>query len=138
MRAQYFRGPFLAVHADHDTAAALCKGNAFRIQPNLYPLRFHDLAHSLRDIFIFAADQPRPHLHDGDLASKAAKHLAEFQTDVTSADDDEVLRQKINAHHGRVVQERDIFDPRHIWNGRAAAGVDIDLVGLDHLIVHDD
>ena len=43
--------------------------------------------------------QPRPHLDNCYLAPKAAIHLSEFQSDITSVDNDEMLRQEVYIHH---------------------------------------
>ena len=57
-------------------------------------------------------DQPRPHLDDGDLAPEAAKHLAEFETDIAAADDHQMLRQKIDIHHRAVGEIGHLIQPR--------------------------
>ena len=41
----------------------------------------------------------RSHLDNRDFAPEAAIHLTEFQSDITSADDDEMLRQEVDIHH---------------------------------------
>ena len=44
------------------------------------------------------------HLDEGDPAPEAALHLGELQTNVASADDDQVLWQDVDVHHPRVRQ----------------------------------
>src|SRR5688572_20934415 len=100
VRAYHFRRPFVASHADGDTVVALRQGYAFRIQSNLYPLSFQNFAHGFRNIFVFTPNQTRSHLDYRDVAPEAAIHLTEFQPDITSADDDETLRQEVDIHHG--------------------------------------
>ena len=92
-------GPSSQFDADRDTAVALRQGYTFRIPPNLYPLRLQDFAHGLGNIFVFTSNQARSHLDDRDFAPEAAIHLTEFQSNITSADNDEMLRQKVDIHH---------------------------------------
>jgi hypothetical protein len=99
MCAKYLWRAFLAIHTDGDTARMLRQRYTFRIQPNLYPLSLQYFAYGLGNIFVFASNQARSHLYDRDFASEAAIHLAEFQADITSADNHEMLRQEINVHH---------------------------------------
>ena len=53
-----------------------------------------DLAHRLRDVLVFAADQPRRLLDDRHLGAEAAVHLRELEADVAAADDDQMPRQR--------------------------------------------
>ena len=130
---QYFRRTFVTLHVDGDTAIALCQRDTFRIQPDLYPLSLQNFAHGLGNIFVFTSNQARSHLYNRDFAAEAAIHLPKFQTNITSADDDKMLRQKIDVHHRRVREKWDIMDPRHLGNRGAPANVDENLVGLQEL-----
>src|SRR5262245_31374816 len=84
-------------------------------------------------VFVFAADEPLPHLDDRDLGAEASKHLTEFETDVTAADDDQVPRKKVHRHHRAIGERVDLAKPRHVGNERPAADVDEDLVRVTAL-----
>src|SRR5262245_57052411 len=99
MSAGYFRRTSVAVEADSDTTVALRQGYAFRIRPNLNPLHLQDFAYGFGNIFVFTSNQARSHLDDRDFAPKAAIHLSEFQPNITSTDNDEMFRQKVDIHH---------------------------------------
>ncbi len=104
----------------------------------MYPFRLHDFAHSLGNIFVFPPNQARSHLYDRDFAPEAAIDLRELQSNITSADDDEMLGQEIDVHHRRVFEKWDVMNPRHLGNRSAPANVDKDLVGLKNFIVDRD
>ena len=53
---------------------------------------FKDPAHGVRDVGILALDEARAALNDRYLRAEAAVHLAEFETDVATTDDDQVSR----------------------------------------------
>src|SRR5438067_13183595 len=67
---------------------------------------FKDLAHCLRYVGIFACNQTRVALHDRDFGAEAPIHLTELQPDVAPADDDHVLRLRIELHYRRRIQIR--------------------------------
>ena len=50
-------------------------------------------------VFVFAVNQSRPSLHDGDFTAKTAVHLSKLQPHIAAADDDQVLGQKVHVHH---------------------------------------
>src|SRR4030095_3871548 len=77
-----------AIDVGADRVAALGEADALRVQANLDALALDDLADSGRDVFVLATDEPRPHLDNRHLGAEATKHLTEFETNVTAADDD--------------------------------------------------
>ena len=89
-----------------------------------------DVAHALRYFVVFARDDPRALLDDGDLRAEAPVHLAEFEPDVAAADDDQMLGQEVDVHHRRVGEIRSSCEARHRRHQRAAADVDEDLLRL--------
>jgi len=138
MSTQYVWRTFVALDPDADAAAALGQGYTFRIQPNLYPLVIEDLAHGFRYIFVLTSNQARSHLYNRDFAPEPAIHLSEFQANVTSADDDEMLRQEVNIHYRGVGEKRNIMNSRHLRDRRTPADVDENLVGFEDFIVDHD
>ena len=51
------------------------------------------------DVLVFTPYESASHLDDSDFASEAAIHLAEFQPNVTSTDDDQMFRHEVHIHH---------------------------------------
>ena len=86
------------------------------------------------NIFVFARNQPRVSLQDGDFAAEAAVHLPKLQADVAAADDDEMLGQKIDLHHRGVCEIADLIETRHGRNDGTAADVDEDLIGSEAVL----
>ena len=89
-------------------------------------LCLENVLHSRGHILVLAMDQTRSLLDDGHLAAEAAVHLRELEADVTSADDDEVMRQDIEIQHGFVGQAADVVEAGHVGYERAAADIDED------------
>src|SRR5215475_10125038 len=133
--AQHFRSAIRAIHVHANSAVALCQGDTFCVQPNLYALRLDDFAHSLGNIFVFSPNQTRAHFYNRDFTAEAAVHLRKLQSDITSAYDNKMLGQEIDRHHRRVVKKRDLLDPRHFGNNGAAAYVDVNLFSFENFII---
>ena len=76
-------------------------------------LALEDSSGRLGHVLVFTHDQTRLLLDDRHCGSEAAIHLAEFEPDVASADHDQVLREEIDAHHGRVRQIGNPIDAGH-------------------------
>ena len=90
---------------------------------------FEDVHDGCRDVLVLALDQAGAHFDDGDLAAEPPEHLAEFQTDIAAADDDQVAREEIDIHHGGIGEVTDLVEPRHLGNDRARAHIDEDAFG---------
>src|SRR5580692_6251278 len=133
--ADYFWWTLFACEAHGDAAIAFPQRDTFRTEPDVYALSLQNFADSLRDVFVLPSNQARSHFHNCDFAPEAAIDLGELQPHITSADDDEMLRKKIDVHDGGVGEKWDVVNPRHVGNTSPAANVDIDLVGLQNFIV---
>src|SRR6201987_969083 len=70
--------------------------------------------------------EPWRHFDDRYLAAKAAIHLAEFEADIAAADNDEMVRQKIDVHHRRIRQVGHFVYAGHWRHQRPAADIDKD------------
>src|SRR5262249_15720604 len=88
VRAVPPRRTVAAIDVGDDLFAAFGEADALRVHAHLDTLLIDDLPDRGRHVFVLAADEPRPHLDDRDLGAEAPKHLTEFETDVTAADDD--------------------------------------------------
>ena len=62
------------------------------------------------------------------------EHLAEFQTDVAAANDDQVFGQGIDIHDARIGEVIDMFQTRNVGYVSPRADVDEDLVRSQQLI----
>src|ERR1041384_2580625 len=108
---------------------------AFRIQANANAVCLEDIAHRCGNIFIFPPNQPRRHLDNRDIASEAMIHLGEFQPNITSADDDEVLGQEVEIHHRRVRQKWNFINSLEWGNRGSSTNIDENLVSFEHVII---
>src|ERR1700758_2863314 len=99
MRASDFGGAGGAIDLGDDLVAALDEADAFGIQSYLDALPLDDIFDRRRDVLVLVANEPRRHFDDRYLAAKAAVHLAQFEADIAAADNDQMLRQKIDVHH---------------------------------------
>ena len=64
-------------------------------EQDLDAILLEQLAHFSGNVGILAAQELLPVLHDGDSAAETAKHLAEFQTDVAAAKNQQMFRQRL-------------------------------------------
>ena len=102
------------------------------------PSRLQDLLDGRGHVFVFTLNQARPHLDDGDFASKPPEHLPELQPDVAAAHDDQVPRKKVHAHHRAVGQVLHLVESRHRRHDRAPAHVDEDPLRREPVRAHAD
>ncbi len=133
MRAHDLGRPLGAIDADGDSPIVARKTDAGGVEAKLDALLGHDLGDGGGDILVLARDQPRRHLDDGDLAPEAAKHLAEFETDIAAADDNEMLRQEIHIHHRAVGEKGHLIQPGDRRPRGSSADIDEDLLRAQQL-----
>src|SRR5271156_383508 len=69
-------------------------------------------------------------MDDGNPAAEAPEHLSELETNVTSAEDHEMLRHCVELHNRFVGQGGNVVDSVDIRNRGAQTGVEEDPVGL--------
>src|SRR5580704_6979353 len=104
MRAGDFGGAAGTIDLGNDLVAALDEADAFGIQPDVDALALDDVFDRRRHVLVLMANEPRRHFDDRYLAAKAAVHLAEFEADIAAADNDEMVRQKIDVDYRRIRQ----------------------------------
>src|ERR1700757_3890639 len=126
MRASDFGGAGGAIDLCDDLVASLDEADAFGIESDLDALALDDVFDRRRHVLVLMANQPRRHFDDRYLAAKAAVHLAEFEADIAAADNDEMLRQKIDVHHRRIRQVGHFVYAGHWRRLRPAADIDKD------------
>ena len=101
--------------------------NAFGLKSNLNTLCFECSFDFHGHLRILVGQKPRLFLYHRDIAAKASKHLREFKSDVTSADDEQVARQLLEFEQRCARQERDTANAGEGGNSRSTAYVDKDL-----------
>src|SRR5246500_5803285 len=79
-----------------------------------------------RHVLVLMANEPRRHFDDRYLAAKAAVDLAEFEADIAAADNDQMLRQKVDVHHRRIRQVGHFVYAGHWRHQRPAPDIDKD------------
>ena len=62
-------------------------------------------------------DQSVSHFHDRDAAAETAVHLGKLQPDVTSANDNQMLWEKIQLHHAGVCEVVDVVKAGNFRDG---------------------
>ena len=88
-----------AFEIDSNFGTVFCCSDAFSVKSDIDAFILEDFFDGFRNVFVFALNQPRPHLDDRDPTAKAAIHLTKLQPHITAADDYQVLRQVIYIHH---------------------------------------
>src|SRR4029077_13290974 len=133
MRASDFGGAGDAIDLGDDLLAALDEADAFGIQPDLDALALDDVFDRRRHVLVLVANEPGRHFDDRYLAAKTAVHLAEFEADIAAADNDEMVRQKIEGHYRRIRQVGHFVYAGHWRHPRPAADIDKDPSGVQPL-----
>src|SRR5215831_14112447 len=136
MGAKHLGRSLLAIHTGSDLFAVFRDADTLGVQTDSDSFPLHNLLDGRRDILIFVLNEPWSHLDDRDLAAEAPEHLAEFEADVTAADDHEMTWEKVHLHHGAVVEAVHLVESRHRRSDGAAADVDKNLAGGEHLGAH--
>src|SRR6266850_1494663 len=73
---------------------------------------------------IFTRNNLRALMQNGDAAAEPAKHLAEFEADVATAEDQEMFGNGGEPHDGFVGEIGNGFETENQWDTRTATGVD--------------
>ena len=112
--------------------------DAFSLQANLYALGFERLADRVRHALVLTGNQA-PHLfHNGDFGAEAAEYLRELEADIASADDDQSRGQGVELEQRRVGQRPHLIPARKVGQDGAAANVDEEAVGFEHVVADPD
>ena len=131
MRANHRAIAVVAVDADRNAFFVRGKRDAFGLHTEGDAFFFQDRLDGLGNVRIFPGDEVRTLLDDRHLGSEAAVHLGEFQPDIAAADDDQMLGQEVDVHHGRVGEVAHSVDARHGRHVGAAADIDEDALGAE-------
>ena len=105
-------------------------------QPNLDTLRLKNFLDRLGDVFRLPSNQSVAHLDQCHPTAKPTIHLREFQADVPSAYNNQVLRQDVDLHHARVREGLHTVEPRQRWDIRSGPHVDEELLRLELVLAN--
>src|SRR5262245_22402642 len=103
----------------------------FALQQDFNAIFLQDKRHGLGYVRILAGEKLSASLNYRDLAPKAAEHLSKFQSDVASAQDDQMLGHAVELHNRSGVEPRHLVKPGNRRNGGTATGVNEDLLAGD-------
>lgn len=123
------------VKIHRDAVASLGNGCALGIRAHFDSFILQDFLDRGKNVIVVSRDQPIASLNHGDAAAEAPVHLSKLQTDVTTANNDQVFGQEIDFHHAGVGQVIDVPQTRHVRYASASAEVNEYLVGLQEIIV---
>ncbi len=99
------------------------------MQQDLKSILAQDLRHRVGDVVVLAGQQVRAALHNSNLAAEAAEHLSELQPDVSSANNQQVLRHRVQFHNRSRIQCGNLFAALEGWLSGSCARVDKNLLG---------
>src|SRR4029077_15570946 len=98
--------------------------------------RFENRTNRIRYVLIFARDKSSIPLNHSGLCTESAIHLRKLQTDIAAANDDQMLRNKIDLHHSGIREDGGSLDSGERGNIGASADVDEDLVSTQSVGVY--
>ena len=105
----------------------LCTG----IQMNLYPFLFQHLFHAVRYILVVAGHEPVASFEKGNFAPELGIHRSKFQSDISSAHDNQVLRQHVPVQKSSAgIYFLTLLNPVYCRNNRCGTRIDEDFFPL--------
>src|SRR5262245_26712802 len=107
-------------------ASTFFNARSLGVEQDLDPAFAPDPSDLIGHILIFASEQLRRALDNRHAAAEAPKHLPEFESDVTSAQNQQAPRQFVQLHDRRRIESRDLIEAVHSRVRRPAACVDED------------
>ena len=111
-------------------------GQVFRIALHHNPFCFQNRLNGRRHGFIFTRNQSWPGLDDRHAAAKATVGLCKLQADIAAANNDQMLRQKIDVHHAGIGEVVHPTQARNIRHRSTSADIDKNLASFQQHIVH--
>src|SRR5204863_459447 len=83
-----------------------------------------------RHVLVFSGDQPWCKFDDRHFAAEAAIDLGEFEADIATSNDDEMVGKSVDLHHGAVGQIVDLVEASDRWSRSPPADVDENLLSF--------
>src|SRR5947209_6863230 len=99
------------------------------LQQDLNTVLLQDLANFSRDVGVLASQQLASRLNNRYTTAEAPKQLSKLQTNVATAQDQQVIGNNIEFHDGGVVQSRNIIQAIEPGTRGTGAGIDKDVFG---------
>src|SRR3984893_13326175 len=99
------------------------------VQQDLNPVLLKNLGDFFGDIRVFAGEQLSAPLNNRHAAAETPEELSKLRTDVATAQDQKMLGNSVEFHHGHVVQRRNVVQAIHFRPGGAGTGIDKDIFG---------
>src|SRR5271155_926463 len=93
-------------------------------EQDLDAIRLEQLVNLSGNVRILTTQELLSVLHDGDSTAKAAKHLAEFQTDVAAPQNQQMFRQFLQLHDRSGVERLRCIESGDAGSRRPSAGID--------------
>ena len=90
-----------------------------------------DAGECLRDGVVLALDERSAVVGDGDLCSQRAEEMRHLRTDVSTADDQQRVRLRLEVHDGVRRMIRDVFQPWNIRHHRPRPGTEHNAISGD-------
>ncbi len=104
-------------------------------KPELDSFSFKRLLQFGYDVLIFGTKQALTGVNDRDAAAKPAEHLAEFEADVSAAEDQQMLGNFLQFHHGDIGEIRNRVNPSERGDARTRPGIDENFLAFESLAV---
>src|SRR5579862_1726112 len=98
----------------------------FCTEENINSIFAKDLLYLLRDIRIFTCEQLLSRLDDRHTASETAEQLAKLQPDISSTENEQMVRYGVEFHDGDIVESVHGFEAVKFGSRGASACVDED------------
>src|SRR5207244_11772004 len=99
------------------------------VQQHLNPVLLQDLANFSRDVGVLTSQQLAGRLNNRHTTAEAPKQLSKLQTNVATAQDQQVIGNSIEFHDRGVVQSRNIIQAIQPRTRGPGAGIDKDVFG---------
>jgi hypothetical protein len=126
-----------AIHLRECFVVSLQEADAFRIETNLDSFTFDDLVNGRGNV-VFAPNESRSHLDDGNFAPETAEHLPELEPDVAATDNDQMLGHEVDFHERAIVEKFDLLETRHRRDEGASAHVDENPIRCESVVANAD
>ena len=131
MRANQFGLAALRLHIQLNILARLPHASRIRIQEDFNSVFAQDLCDLLRNIDILAREKLPRRLNDCHSAAETPEQLAKLESNITSAQNQQMLRQRIEFHDRNIVKERYALQAGNVRPRSARARIDENVLRRD-------
>ena len=89
-----------------------------------------------RNVRILARQDPFAIVNNRHAAAEPAEYLPEFQSDISAAEHDQMLRHRLQLHNRRVGQKRNCVEPLNLRNRGPRPGINENFLALQYFRAH--